>query len=160
MDSLPNSDDRVGFAAWEELGAGAPTIVAYARLCSLAMLGQCAEGELSQAARAILFAARNQGVLEIKGSYTQFEAPNRLLAVCVQLEDGEDLVFKSRSEPERTVRMLEGFRELCSKGLILHHLFREFSLSAAGFERARTIEVAEVESLLREFDGAALVLPE
>ncbi len=54
-----------------------------------------------------------------------------------------------REEPERTIRILDAFRQLCVSGLVMHHLFREFSLTRAGFELARTISRQEVQILER-----------
>jgi hypothetical protein len=43
------------------------------------------------------------------------------------------LLFLQKENPEQTVKFLEGFRQLCLHGLVLHHLQRDFSLSASGF---------------------------
>ncbi len=149
---LPAGDERFQFAAWDELGAGAPTVVALAALCSQAMLAtHPSTPPLSLPARTILYAARERGVLEIKGTYDAFNATARLLAVCVLLEDERSLVFLSPEEPELTVRFLDGFRELCRGGLVMHHLYREFSLTGRGFDRARQIPREEVAPLLGKF---------
>jgi len=55
------------------------------------------------------------------------------------------LAFKNKQDPARTIRFLEAFRELCGAGLVIHHLFREFSLNHEGFEFAATIKREEVE---------------
>ena len=151
-DSLPSSDDRYQFAAWDELGAGAPTVVAYAAICSQAMVSAApAPSSLSLPARTILFAARERGVFEIKGTYDAFEATARLLAVCVMLEDEQTLVFLNSEEPELTIRFLDGFRELCRAGLMMHHMYREFSLTGRGFDWARKVVREEVTPLLSKF---------
>ena len=43
---------------------------------------------------------------------------------------------------------LAGFRELCQAGLLMHHIYHEFSLTREGLERAQTIPSGEVEHLL------------
>ena len=47
-----------------------------------------------------------------------------------------------------TIRFLAGFRELCSAGLVMHHIYQEFSLTREGIERAATVPEAEVQALL------------
>ena len=151
-ETLPSGEERFQFAAWDELGAGAPTVVALAAICSQALIASQPQPQpLSLPARTILFAARERGVLEIKGTYDAFHATARLLAVCILLEDERSLVFLSPGEPELTVRFLDGFRELCRSGLVMHHLYREFSLTGRGFDRARQIAREEVEPLLAKF---------
>lgn len=135
--------------SWEELGIGAPTIIALARLCGQALAGaERPDTPLSREAQAILVAARDRGIMEIKGVNTAFESPERLLAVHVELEPERWLIFRNRLDPQFTVRCLEGFRQLCASGLVLHHLYREFSLAHAGFERARTISAGDVQEIL------------
>ena len=63
-----------------------------------------------------------------------FSAPARFLAVRVELDEEQWLVFRSREDPAVTIRFLDGFRELCAAGLVMHHLYRDFSLTRAGFE--------------------------
>ncbi len=133
-------------ALWEELGAGVPTLMAFAGLCSEALAGnrqQPAE-ELSEEARAILHVARQRGSIEVKGTDTAVDSSERLLAICVEVEPERQFVFRRRGDPHLTVRCLEGFRQLCSSGLVMHHLFREFSLTHAGFELAKTIKRDDV----------------
>lgn len=146
---LPSSEDRYHFAAWEELGAGAPTVIAFAALCSQALVAPAApETPLSLPARTILYLARQRGVLEIRGKYDAFSATARLLSVSVVLDDEQTLALLTPEDPELTVRFLDGFRELCQSGLVMHHLFREFSLTTRGFESARRVTREEVEPLL------------
>ena len=57
--------------SWDALGAGAPVLVALSQLCSHAMVGldaakEVAVDQLSAESKAILVAARNRGVIEIK----------------------------------------------------------------------------------------------
>lgn len=136
-------------SSWEELGLGVPTILGFARLCANAIAAGVSNPEgLSVEARAILFAARNRGVLEIKSSNQSFDAIDRLLAVYVELDADNGLVFKQKTDPERTIRFLDAFRELCAAGLVIHHLYREFSLTTAGLETAAKIDKEEVEDAL------------
>jgi hypothetical protein len=147
---LGNRDARWA-ETWQELGEGAPTLAGYARLCSLALAGHAQpERPLSPEARAILYAARDRGMIEIKGSNRAFDAPARLLAVHVESTPQKSIAFRNREKPEVTVRFLAGFRDLCEAGFAMHHIYGDFSLTREGFEKARTIPQEEVESLLRE----------
>jgi hypothetical protein len=135
------SDDGRRLVLWEELGAGAPTLIAFAQLCSHALASNQTEPveALTDEARAILYAARHRGTIEIKGVNHAFESSERFLTVCVELDLERQLFLKRRDDPELTVRFLDGFRQLCASGLVMHHIFRDFSLTRAGFELARTI---------------------
>ncbi len=135
------SDDGRQMVLWEELGAGAPTLIAFAQLCSLALAANRTEPvePLSDEARTILYAARHRGSIEIKGVNHAFESSERFLTVCVELDLERQLFLKRRDDPELTVRFLDGFRQLCVSGLVMHHIFRDFSLTRAGFELARSI---------------------
>ena len=136
---------------WQELGEGAPTLAGYARLCSLALAGQAQPDlPLSLEAKAILYAAREHGVIELKGANRAFDAPARLLAVHVETGPQQTTIFRSRDKPEVTIRFLAGFRELCQAGLAMHHIYGDFSLTREGFERARSVEHAEVAELLKD----------
>ena len=139
--------------SWDALGAGAPVLVALSQLCSNAMVSLDATNEmiadhLSPESKAILVAARNRGVIEIKAVNSAFEAASRMLAVYVELDETQTIAFRDPTEPEVTVRFLEGFRVLCDKGLVMHHIHRDFSLSSKGFELARTISKQEVQPWL------------
>lgn len=131
---------------WEELGAGVPTLMAFARLCSEALAAnrQHPAEELSEEARAILYVARRRCSIEIKGTDTAIDSSERLLAVCVEVEPDQQFVFRRRGDPQLTVRCLDGFRQLCSSGLVMHHLYREFSLTHTGFELAKTMKRDEI----------------
>ena len=137
--------------AWTDLVNAVPTIAALARVCGqqLGVDGIPAEElSLSEEAEAILFTACGRGLIEIKGTNKEFESPQRLLAVYVELENDSYLMFRSRTEPEITIRFLDGFRELCRAGLILHQCAAEFSLTRHGFQVARGVdETAIAESL-------------
>ena len=139
--------------SWDALGAGAPVLVALSQLCSNAMVELNAANEiatipLSPEAKAILVAARNRGVIEIKAVNAAFEAPSRMLAVYVEIDETQTVAFRDPHEPEVTVRFLEGFRVLCENGLVMHHIHRDFSLTSRGFELARTISQQEVQPWL------------
>ena len=150
MDNLPStsSDPRLA-ELWHELGQGTPTIAGYARACShsLASGGDKAIA-LSPEAKAILYAARNRGLLEIKATTRAFESPERMLAVYVETDGEHALIFRSRDVPAVTIRFLAGFRELCAAGLVMHHTFQEFSLTREGLDAAQSVAPAEVEKLL------------
>jgi hypothetical protein len=149
-DLLPSSDDDPKWAAtWQELGQGAPTIAGLAQVASRAMAtGGDKSIQLSPEARCLLFAARQRGVIEIKGANRAFDAPGRMLAAYVETDADHTLIFRSRESPAMTIRFLAGFRELCAAGLAMHHIYTEFSLTREGLELAQTIEAAEVEPIL------------
>ncbi len=139
--------------SWDALGAGAPVLVALAQLCSQAMVeinhvDAAPTDDLPPESLAILVAARNRGVIELKAVNTAFEAPSRLLAVYVELDETQTIAFRAPHEPEITVRFLEGFRQLCLRGLVMHHIHRDFSLTSRGFELARTINAQKVQPWL------------
>ncbi len=131
-------------AGWSDLGVGARTLIALAQLCSQALAASRVEtAALSAEARAILYCARHRGVLEVKASNAAYESPSRLLTVFVETEDQSQIRFRHPREVRQNVRFLEGFRELCSSGLIMHHLYHEFSLTSAGFAwRNRSLPTA------------------
>ncbi len=139
--------------SWEALGAGAPVLVALAQLSSQAMVDLEATSVtsvemLTPEARAILFAARNRGVIEVKGVNTAFDPAARLLAVYIELDEFQTIAFRDSQNPEVTVAFMEGFRLLCKYGLVMHHTHRDFSLTTRGFALARTIERKEVQPWL------------
>jgi hypothetical protein len=150
-DNLPStaaSDPRWA-TTWIELGQGAPTLAALASVASLAMAtGGDKTIELSREARCILFAAKDRGVLEIKGANRAFDAPGRMLAVYIETDADRTLIFRSRDNPAYTIRFLAGFRELCSAGLVMHHIYTEFSLTRAGLDLAQSVGRDEVSDLL------------
>jgi hypothetical protein len=147
---LPSSANEARWAeTWQELGQGAPTLAGLARVCSLAMAtGGDKSIKLSPEAQAILFAARNRGILEVKGANRAFDAPGRMLAVYIETEPDRTLIFRSRENPAYTIRFLAGFRELCAAGLVMHHIYQEFSLTREGLEQATAVSEPEVAGLL------------
>jgi hypothetical protein len=149
-DLLPAAaNDPKWAATWSELGHGAPTIAGLAQVASLAMAtGGNRTLPLSPEARCLLFAARQRGILEVKGANRAFDAPGRMLAVYVEADAERTLIFRVPGDPAMTIRFLAGFRELCAAGLAMHHIYTEFSLTRDGLDLAQTIEQAEVERLL------------
>lgn len=147
---LPSSANDARWAeTWQELGQGAPTLAGLARVCSLSMAtGGDKSLHLSPEARAILFAARKRAVIEVKGANRAFDAPGRMLAVYVEIEPDRTLIFRSRENPIITIRFLAGFRELCASGLVMHHIYQEFSLTRQGVDLALTVPESEVEALI------------
>jgi hypothetical protein len=101
-------------------------------------------------AKAILVAARGRGVIEVRGVNTAFDPAARMLAVYVEIDETQTIAFRDPNEPEVTVRFLEGFRQLCALGLVMHHLHRDFSLSTAGFELAKLIQRDDVLAWLEK----------
>ena len=148
--AYPNDDPLA--RCWEELGVGAPSIVALATLASQALardLDSPSMLELSAEARAILVASLPRGLLEVKAINTAFETPERLLAVHAEIEPERWRVFRDREDPQFTVRCFDGFRQLCAAGLVMHQLYREFSLSHRGYLHARELSVdADVQRVL------------
>ncbi len=133
------------------MGVGAPTIMALAELCGRAIVNDAPPAEgLSLEARTILYAARQRGILEIKATNTAFESPERFLTVYVELDTHRQMRFRKADDPRFTIRFLEGFRQLCRHGAVMHHLFHEFSLTTRGFDLAAAIEKAEIATLLAE----------
>ena len=152
---IPNFESKV-VGTWEELGMGAPTIIAMALLCSNAMardnLPKVDLSELMDEAKALLYLARNRGVFEIKGTNNAYDASARFLSISVEVGEEHAVDLKLKGNPKATIRFLSGFRELCATGLVMHHLFRDFSLSQAGFLAAETISEAEVKKVLQPFE--------
>jgi hypothetical protein len=138
--------------SWEALGAGAPVLVALSQLSGNSMVNLDAplpdEASLLAEAKAILVAARDRGVIEIKALNSAFEAPSRMLAVYVELDETQTIAFRDPLQPEVTVRFLEGFRQLCALGLVMHHIFRDFSLTSRGFDLARTLRKEDIQPWL------------
>lgn len=137
--------------AWQELAEGAPTILAFAQLCSLALVdaeSKVAAESLSDEAKTILALAANRGTIEIRAHRDPIDSVERFLAVCVEVESERRILFLQKEDPHQTVKFLEGFRQLCRAGLILHHLQRDFSLSTHGFELARSFDPRDFTTLI------------
>ena len=134
---------------WQELGNGAPTVIGFANLCSLAMARPVPSIEdLTDEAKAILAVAVKRGLMDIRSTRESFCSAERLLAICVEVDEDRRLHFMQRDSPEQTIRFLNGFRELCFHGLVMHHLGREFSLSTNGFELGRTLAENDYSALI------------
>lgn len=146
-----NPVDNYLHGSWEALGNAAPMLVALAQLASDSWVKRSQSPEmddLSGAAKAILFAARERGIVEIKAVNSAFDAASRILAVYVEMDDERTIAFRDPADPAVTIEFLEGFRELCACGLMLHHIHRDFSLSTAGLEIARQVNQEDVQELL------------
>ena len=142
------TDDEEGLK-WEALGAGAATIMGLARLCGRSMsYFEPLIVELSLESKAILLAAKDRGVVEIAGKKNAFDSVDRFLSVHVEHKPDHFLSFKNKSDPEQTIRFVDGFRRLCLGGFVMHHMHREFSWTVSGFELARTIATDEVREKL------------
>ena len=137
--------------AWADLEEGAPTIIGLAELCGMAMSNPGAESpvdQLSDEAKAILVVAAKRGTMDIRGKRDSFDSAARLLSVCVEYELNQRMLFLSDQDPQQTIRFLEGFRQLCEHGLVLHHLNKDFSLSSQGFEVANGLARSDYEELI------------
>jgi hypothetical protein len=152
MDPLPSSSNDPRWAAtWQELGQGAPTLGGLARLCSQALAtGGDRSIVLSPEARAIMFAARERAMIEVKGSNRAFDAPARMLAVYIEVAPDRTLIFRRKDDPVFTIRFLAGFQELCQAGLVMHHIYHDFSLTREGLAEGAKIQEAEVAALLAQ----------
>ncbi len=119
-----NPIDNYLAGSWEALGNGAPILVALAQMCShtwtrgTPMPGMSPNHEptterpsddgsgalsiatLSGEARAILFAARERGTIELKAVNTAFDAAARLLAVYVEETDERTIAFRDSQKPK------------------------------------------------------------
>lgn len=137
-------------AQWEHLEQGAPTIIGFAHLCALAMseTSPVDPDSLSQEAKTILVAAAQRGTIDIRADRDAFDSSERFLAVCVEYELEKRLLFLQKENPEQTIRFLDGFRQLCQAGLIIHHLQKDFSLSAAGFTLTKELASSDYQTLL------------
>lgn len=149
-DPLPTSaNDPRWVETWHDLGEGAPTLAGLARICSQSMAtGGNPDLPLSGEAQALLFAARERAMIEIKGSHRAFDAPSRMLAVYVEVGRERTLIFRNKENPAIGIRFLAGFRELCQSGLVMHHIYHDFSLTREGLERAKTIAETDVQEYL------------
>lgn len=152
-----NPVDNYLHGSWEALGNGAPVLVALAQLCSERWVRNkdnraeaIKASDLSLESQAILFTARNRGIIEIRAVNSAFDAAARLLAVYVEVDEERTVAFRDPADPSVTIQFLEGFRELCDGGLVLHHIYRDFSLSSSALEIADQVEEQAVERLLQK----------
>lgn len=150
--TLPrHAEELTTILSWNDVLSGAPSVLGFAALASRAIaLNIDVGGELVLEAQAILFAARERGSIEIKATKNAYDSSQRLLAVHVELAPERILAFRSRANPQFTLAMLDGFRQLCGTGLVMHHLGHEFSLTHRGFTRAADIPSDAVAHLLQQ----------
>lgn len=157
----------------QELADGIPLVSGLAMLCSRVISGMqpppltaSMDGAIEQQtlaadsqpshglvreALAILAAAAKRGILEIRGQADAFDSSQRLQAVAVETSEHHRLVFRSRIDPAITMAYLEGFRQLCETGCVVHQFSREFSLSSAGFSLARKLKA---DDFVHEWEAA------
>ncbi len=144
-----NASDQATSSCLQELSEGLPTIAAFARLCGRAISGDVAQTEeLGREALALLSAAGQRGMFEIRGDRDAFESADRFLAICVEIEADRRLLFRDKSNPRQTMRFMDGFRQLCQAGLVMHHLWKDFSLTIQGFELADQLDRMEVQDMI------------
>ena len=151
------SNPNPSATSWEDLGFGAPTIIGFAELCRQRITSPLNHGnaefdlsrELSWEAKTILAASANRGTIDIRANKDSFNSAERFLAVCVESDLEKRLLFLQKENPEQTVKFLEGFRQLCQHGLVIHHLQRDFSLSASGFQLAQSLNPDDYASSLK-----------
>ena len=72
------------------------------------------------------------------------------MAICIEIDENRRLLFRQKDQPRETMKFIDGFRQLCQSGLVLHHLQRDFSLTRQGFDQADLLDV-DAFSELREF---------
>jgi hypothetical protein len=153
MMTLPRhgSDDPPPLLAWSDVVHGAPSIMGFAALCGRALATDArAEEALTPAAQAILHAARGRASIEIKATRNAYESSQRMLAVHVEVAPERWLAFRDRSDPRFTLAMLDGFRQLCALGLVMHHHGHDFSLTHRGLVAAASIDPALVANLVAQ----------
>lgn len=136
------SADQTG-SLIQEMSEGLPTISSFARLCGHALAGEIQGVNPSQEALALVAASGGQGTFDIRGDKDGFESAERFLAICVEIGPSRRLLFRDKSDPRRTMLYLEGFRQLCQSGFIVHHMMKDFSLSKTGYELADTLNADE-----------------
>ncbi len=141
---------------WEDLTNGVPTISALARLSSEVLADRQSDpaltdlAALSMEAKAILKLASKTGSISIRGDKNAFEPEERYLAICVEMPESHRREFRISGDPQQTIRFLEGFRQLCCQGLVMHQLMNEFSLTAVGFEVASQVNEKDVEKQVEQ----------
>lgn len=141
--------DGKGSIDWESMSFGAPTVIGLAQLCGQALMGPTrSTADISVEAKTILFLARERGILELRGTNDAFESCERLLTIFIECSDDQSIALKAPGNVRQSVKFLEGLRQACQAGLVLHHLQREFSLSALGFEFAEQLREEELEETL------------
>jgi hypothetical protein len=146
---LPRHGEEPALLTWNDVVLGAPSIIGFAALCGRAIAAPCPV-ELTPIAKAIVYAARDRASLEIKATRNAYNSSQRMLAVHVETAPERWLVFRSRLDPKFTLSALDGFRQLCAAGLVMHHHGHDFSLTHQGLMAGTVIENSEVEGLLAQ----------
>lgn len=150
----PYLGDNPSGNMWDDLGKGAPTIMALARLSGDALGRATSPAEkLSDEACCLLYLARERGAFEVKATDNAFDSMDRFLTVHVEIREDELLPMKVRGDAAATSRLFAGFCELCARGLVMHHIYRDFSLTPAGFERAQDVLRDPLGALLTAIAG-------
>ena len=150
LDRYLGTDEQAA-QLWNELGRSAPTLYALACLCSQRWSLAAPPGDpLSVEAQAILVLAAKHGMFELKVTNTSANAVERLLTVFVQVSENELIPVRIRGDMQTSLRLFDGFRQLCATSLVMHHQLNEFSLTTAGFTAAAGITNPEVDRLLAQ----------
>lgn len=154
MQIFPRDDSLA--RGWDDLGAGVPSLIALAKQASIAMVEGRTDDwrQLSPHARTLLHAARHRGAFEIQATNSAFEPHQRWLVVAVEQPEHEWLVFRPANSPSEVVQFFAGFAELCRGGLVMHQIYRDFSLTPAGFLAAKKVDPAELRALLASAVGS------
>lgn len=152
-------DGGLSSAGWKSLDTGVPTISAFAELCRRAIIIPPASvdpEELSPEAQAILVCGAQRGVLDLRACKDDYDAVERFLAVCVEVEPNCHRLFLQREDPVQSVAFLNGFAQLCRAGLIVHHLGRDFSFSSFGYALAKQLcDEGAAETLAKQLEFAS-----
>ena len=132
------------------VGEGYPTIAALAMLCANAITDPPPDvelNELSDEAKTLLVTAKQRGTFEIRATKVSFDSTERFLAICVETEPEVFLMFRRKAQPRQTIKFFEGFTDLCRRGLMIHHLQKDFSLSSKGYQLAESLNASDFETL-------------
>ncbi len=140
-------DEELAIFQGRELARGLPTVTGLALLCSRALAGLGKPPTvLGRPAEAILALAADRGLIELRIQPDRIDSSERLLAVAVETSMEQRKVLRKTGDPAWTMGFVEGLRQLCMSGLVMHLAGHEFVLTAAGFEKSRALE-------RREFDA-------
>lgn len=144
-----STTDQASSTILQELANGLPTIAAFAKLCGRSISGEVEPvANLAPEALAIVAASGGQGMFDIRGDKEAFESADRFLAVCVEVAADRRLLFRDKANPRQTMLFLEGFRQLCQSGLIMHHMLKDFSLTSSGFELSDRLNANDYQALI------------
>lgn len=148
-----NPVDNYLHGSWEALGQGAPVLVALAQLASERWVHRSGQSlddaelleQLSDPAKAILYSAGQRGVIEVRAVNTAFDAAARMLAVYVEVSEERTIAFRDPAAPVITLAFLEAFRSLCDLGLVMHHIYKDFTLTERALQLAQKITAEDVQ---------------